>query len=124
MPGFICSAHGNTYMTHVCPHIRQGVASGSLPEKIITLFVNYGELWSSEDPPLIFKYFYCLVCAGQYGLPPDDTVLTGEEFESSADTPCLPHCAECFREALNNGGIIVGAAIRVGDGPIISDGEA
>lgn len=121
MPGFICSVHGNTYMTHVCPHIRQGVVSGPLPEKIITLFVNYGELWGSD---LISKYFYCPACAEQYRLASEDTVLSGEEFESRADTPCLPHCAECFREALKKEGIIVGAALRVVDGLIISGGEA
>jgi hypothetical protein len=97
-------------MTHVCPHIREGVISGSLPKNIITLLVNYGELWSSDDPPLVFKYFYCPYCAEQHGLPSEDTMLTGEEFESSwLDTPCLPHCAKCFTEALNREKIIIGA---------------
>ena len=112
MPGLICPTHRNTYMVLVCQQIKEGVASGHLPEKIITMFVDYG--MSFGDGPLYFKHFYCPVCAEQYGHPAEDTLATGEEFESMSEMRLIPDCEDCFREALNRERRKTGASVPAG----------
>jgi hypothetical protein len=123
MPGFICPLHGNAYIALGCPHINQGVKSGSLPEKIITMFVDYGEFFTVGGVRSYFKHFYCPACAVQYGYSTEDAIVSGEEFESMPEMKFIPDCADCFKEALNRGGIAIGATPPVG-GPVISGGEA
>lgn len=115
MPGFICTLHGNTFMSVVCPHIEHGITSGSLPKTIIRMIVNHGYLLGDPEIPLLFPNLYCPTCAEQYGYPFEDTRLTDEEFESLLEMQQIPVCSNCFREARDREGVTVG---------VISGGEA
>ncbi len=115
MPGIICTLHGNTFMSVVCPHIRQGVTSESLPETIIKMVVDHGFLLGDPEMPLLFPHLYCPGCAEQYGYPSGDARLTGDEFELLPEMQLIPVCSDCFREARDREGITIG---------VISGGEA
>jgi len=115
MPGFICTLHGNTFMTVVCPHIRQGVMSGLLPRTIIEMVVDHGYLLGDPKMPLLFPHLYCPACAERYRYPSEDTRVTEEEFESLSEMQLIPVCADCFGEALGREGITVGVISPVND---------
>src|SRR2546430_16825237 len=102
MPGLICPRHGNTFMSLVCPHIREGINSGPLPERIIILVFDFGELWAGA--PYWQSFCYCPICAEQNALPAEDTRLldSDESFEEKFESLpriFIPVCADCFREA-------------------------
>ena len=115
MPGIICTRHGNTFMSVVCPHIAQGITSGSLPESIIKMVVDHGYLLGDPRMPLLFPHLYCPACADRYKYPSGNTRLTEEEFESLTEMQLIPVCSDCFKEALDREGITIG---------VIAGGEA
>jgi hypothetical protein len=110
-------------MSVVCPHIRRGITSGSLPKKIINMVVDYGNIAGDPKMPMVFPHVYCPVCAEQYGYPSEDTRVTGDEFEPLPEMQLMPVCSDCFGEALDRAGITVGAAPPV-NGSVIPGGEA
>ena len=114
MPGFICTLHGNTFMSVVCPHIDEGITAGDLPNTIIRIAVDCG---------FVFPYLYCPVCAEHYGYPSENTRVTGEEFEQLPEIRLVPVCSDCFREARDRQGIIIGDGPPA-NGPIMPGGEA
>jgi hypothetical protein len=115
MPGFICTLHGNTFMSVVCPHIEQGIMSGPLPATIIRMVVDHGYLLGDPEITLLFPHLYCPACAEQYGYPSGDTRITGDEFESLPEMQLIPVCSDCFREVRDREGRTIG---------VISGGEA
>ena len=123
MPGFICTLHGNTFMSVVCPHIEQGITSGSLPAKIIRMDVDYGNLAGDPRMPMAFPNVYCPVCAEHYGYLSENTRVTGEEFEPLPEMRLIPVCSDCFREARDRQGVTIGAATPA-NGSVIPGGEA
>jgi len=111
MPGFICTSHGNTYLSNVCEHIGLSLDSKSLPERIYIIVLYVGHVPGDPESPMLFKGFYCPACVELYNLPAEDTLLSDVEEESLPDI-FEPACSDCFGEALAHHGIVVGEKLR------------